>query len=51
MLLGKGHSDRFLTDPELCETVEAAIATLPIDGKRVLILIPDGTRTMPMRAG
>ncbi len=24
------------------------MATLPVDGKRVLAIIPDGTRTMPM---
>ena len=24
------------------------MATLAVDGKRVLVIIPDGTRTMPM---
>lgn len=26
----------------------AGLATLPLDGRRVLVIIPDGTRTMPM---
>ena len=30
------------------ELVEQAIASLAVEGKRVLIIIPDGTRTMPM---
>ena len=32
-----------------CETVaREGLAALPLDGRRVLVIIPDGTRTMPM---
>jgi len=48
MLVGKGFTDRYLTDEEAREVVREGLAQLPVDGKRVLILIPDGTRTMPM---
>jgi len=48
MVIGTGQTDRFLTDSEIRETVREAAETLPIDGKRVLIIIPDSTRTMPM---
>ncbi len=48
MLIGKGFANRYLTDDEIKETVVNALATLAVDGKRVLIIIPDGTRTMPM---
>lgn len=48
MTIGAGYTDRHLTDAEACEIVAEAVATLAADGQRVLILIPDGTRTMPM---
>jgi nickel-dependent lactate racemase len=48
MVIGKGYSDRTLTDDETGALVSEALSTLPVDGKRVLIIIPDGTRSMPM---
>jgi len=48
MLIGKGFSDRILTENETSALVGEALSTLPVDGKRVLIIIPDGTRSMPM---
>ena len=45
---GSGYTDRFLTDDETREIVRAGLESLSLDGKRVLFLIPDGTRTMPM---
>ncbi len=47
-MIGKGFTDRYLTQDEAREVVRDGLATLPVDGKRVLVLIPDGTRTMPM---
>jgi len=47
-VVGKGSADRYLTDQEISQVVEQGLGTLPLDGKRVLIIIPDGTRTMPM---
>jgi hypothetical protein len=48
MLAGNGFTDRSLTSDEIRQIVSTAAAELQIDGRRVLIIIPDGTRTMPM---
>ena len=48
MTIGKGFADRYLSTEEMREIAAESLATLSVDGKRVLILIPDGTRTMPM---
>ena len=48
MVIGKGSADRDLTNDEVREVVTEGLATLAVDRKRVLIIIPDGTRTMPM---
>jgi nickel-dependent lactate racemase len=48
MVTGKGFGDRSLAEDEIRQIVSAAIDELKIDGKRVLVIIPDGTRTMPM---
>jgi len=48
MLTGNGFTDRSLTADEVRQIVSRAAEELKIDGKRVLVIIPDGTRTMPM---
>jgi nickel-dependent lactate racemase len=48
VVIGKGFTDRYLTDDEAREVVREGLGTLSVDGKRVLVIIPDGTRTMPM---
>ncbi len=48
MIIGHGFADRFLTDDETREIVRAGLESLAPDGKRLLFIIPDGTRTMPM---
>jgi nickel-dependent lactate racemase len=48
MVIGKGSANQYLTEAQAGEIVTEAIASIPIESKRVLILIPDGTRTMPM---
>jgi nickel-dependent lactate racemase len=48
MTIGTGSADRYLAADEVRKIVTEGLASLAIDGKRVLILIPDGTRTMPM---
>jgi nickel-dependent lactate racemase len=47
-VIGKGSTDRYLTNEGVRQAVTEGLATLAVDGKRVLIIIPDGTRTMPM---
>src|SRR5450631_1435060 len=48
MVAGTGFANRSLTSGEIRQIVSTAADELRIDGKRVLIIIPDGTRTMPM---
>jgi nickel-dependent lactate racemase len=45
---GSGHPDRVLSPEAIGRIVEEALAPVDLDGRRVLVLIPDGTRTMPM---
>ncbi len=47
-MTGTGYTDRFLDAAETREIVRAGLASLSLAGKRVLFIIPDGTRTMPM---
>ncbi|MBN1440173.1 MAG: DUF2088 domain-containing protein [Anaerolineales bacterium] len=48
MVHGQGHPDRILSDAELQAIVRESLGALKLDGKRVLAIIPDGTRSMPM---
>src|SRR5580700_8772001 len=48
MVIGVGSSERDLSLEQIAETVERAATAIQIAGKRILIIIPDGTRTMPM---
>ena len=48
MIIGRGLQEGYLTKDEIEAIVSAGLDSLSIDGKRVLILIPDLTRTMPM---
>jgi nickel-dependent lactate racemase len=47
-MIGKGLLDRDLSNEEIHAIVEAAALEMGLDGKRVLVIIPDGTRSMPM---
>ena len=47
-VVGQGFADRHLTLDEISTIVRDGLAPLPLDGRRVLVLIPDGTRTMPL---
>ncbi len=48
MALGKGSADRYLTEEEISQIVLDGVTALRLEGKRALVIIPDGTRTMPM---
>jgi hypothetical protein len=48
MAVGQGFLDRTLSEDELRVLIAASATELSVDGKRVLIIIPDGTRTMPL---
>jgi nickel-dependent lactate racemase len=48
MVIGSGQSDRPLSASEVRTIVERSVATLDPRWRRILVLIPDGTRTMPV---
>jgi nickel-dependent lactate racemase len=47
-VVGRGVGEGFLSSEEVAASARAGLAQLPVEGKRLLVLIPDGTRTMPM---
>jgi len=47
-VIGKGYADGTLSEDELRDFIAASARELSVDGKRVLVIVPDGTRTMPM---
>ena len=47
-MIGKGFADRYLTSDEVRAIVHEGVDALQAEGHRVLIIIPDGTRTMPI---
>jgi nickel-dependent lactate racemase len=47
-LIGRSAAQGALSDSEVEKTLVEGLAALPYDGKRVLVLVPDGTRTFPM---
>jgi nickel-dependent lactate racemase len=48
--MGKGVTDGYLSRETLSAVAREGLGALPVDGRRVLVIIPDGTRTMPMPA-
>jgi nickel-dependent lactate racemase len=46
--IGTGYADRHVTSEEVRAIVRDGLESLAPDGKRILFIIPDGTRTMPM---
>ena len=48
MVIGKGYEDGFLSEAETRAVLAEALAAQPLDGQRVLIIIPDSTRTAPV---
>ncbi|MCU0521092.1 MAG: lactate racemase domain-containing protein [Anaerolineae bacterium] len=52
MKIGKGFEDRYLTDDEVRDILNAGLAQADsvrtLDGKQVLVIVPDSTRTAPI---
>ncbi|HEV7373148.1 MAG TPA: lactate racemase domain-containing protein [Pyrinomonadaceae bacterium] len=48
MVEGYGYEDRFLAETEIRELMSEALARLQLNDQRVLIIIPDRTRTAPI---
>ena len=47
-IIGRGDSGELLTKADVRGIVAEGLDALPLQGKRVLVLVPDLTRTMPM---
>ncbi len=47
-MIGKGSTNVVLTEEDARDLIAQACATLQVDHKRVLVIIPDGTRTAPI---
>jgi nickel-dependent lactate racemase len=47
-LLGKGNTSACLTEKDVGALIAEALGQLDLDGKRVLVIIPDSTRTAPI---
>ena len=47
-MTGKGLARGYLSESDVSKIIEEGLADLSFDGKRVLVIIPDRTRTMPM---
>jgi lactate racemase len=43
-----GQADRHLTEPEVREIAAQALGRLHLEGKKVLLIVPDSTRTAPV---
>jgi nickel-dependent lactate racemase len=48
MVIGKGYEDGYLSEAEVRELASQAFAERDLTGKRVLVIIPDHTRTAPI---
>src|SRR5262245_60609851 len=48
MVIGQGFEDRYLSDLEVRDLVSSSLSQADLVGKRVLIIIPDSTRTAPI---
>jgi nickel-dependent lactate racemase len=48
MGIGKGTDQGYLSKYEIRKIVQDGLNSLAVDGRRVLVIIPDTTRTMPM---
>src|SRR6266511_572262 len=48
MVIGQGSTTETLSTAQVQELLARALEPLPLDGQRVLVIIPDGTRTAPI---
>lgn len=48
MVIGTGFEDQHLSEAEVRDLTSAALGKVNLSGKRVLIIIPDSTRTAPI---
>jgi nickel-dependent lactate racemase len=47
-VIGRGTATGYLSVEDASGLISDGLAALPLDGRRVLVIVPDGTRTMPL---
>src|SRR3954464_13568658 len=47
-MIGTGTPTNTLSDTDVAQLLAESLDPLPLDGKRLLVIIPDGTRTAPI---
>jgi lactate racemase len=47
-VIGRGVSEGYLNAEDVAAVAREGLTALNVDGRRVLVIVPDGTRTMPM---
>ena len=48
MIAGEGYVNRYLNEEEVRALLEKTFSSCTLDGKRIIVIIPDGTRTAPI---
>jgi nickel-dependent lactate racemase len=48
MVIGKGYTDRFLTEQEARAIFAEGLDQIPLEGQRVVVIVPDSTRSGPI---
>lgn len=48
LVIGAGFPDRYLSEEEVSAILAQAFRSWDLTGKRVLLIIPDSTRTAPV---
>ncbi len=48
MIIGEGYTDRFLNRSEIREILIEALDSIDVDGQRLLVILPDNTRSGPI---
>ncbi|MFP3895313.1 MAG: lactate racemase domain-containing protein [Anaerolineales bacterium] len=48
MTIGKGYTDRFLTEEEAREIFQEGLEQIDVEDKKVMVIMPDGTRSSPL---
>src|SRR3954449_11697367 len=48
MIIEQGSTTGTLSDADVATLLARALDPMPLDGQRVLVIIPDGTRTAPI---
>ncbi|MGM0401441.1 MAG: lactate racemase domain-containing protein [Chloroflexota bacterium] len=48
MTIGKGYTDRFLTEEEARDVFQKGLEQIEVEDKKVMVIVPDSTRSAPL---